>query len=476
MQQAISNANYINGRWEQRGADTVQVLNKFSNEPIATVPLATAQQVDDAIAGAAKAFDEYRQWSAEQRSNLLAQLANKLRANRSHFEALIVAEAGKPRSYAQNEVSRCLTTLQTAAEEALRITGETVPMDMGAGTGKTAFTQRFPVGPISAISPFNFPLNLALHKIAPALACGCPVVLKPSPFAPLTALAFAALCAETELPAGTLNVLLAANEQAQQLVTDHRIKVLSFTGSPAVGWKLKSLAGKKKVVLELGGNAAVLVDESADIERAANTVANGAFLYAGQICISTQRVYVVNSRFEAFKTALLNEISTIEVGDPARENVRVGPIISADHLQRIADWVREAIDAGAVVLAGGNVASSANNLYQPTVLTNTAPGMKVVDEEVFGPVMVLEPVPDFEAGLAAVNNSRFGLQAGVFTNRIDQMKRAHQTLELGAVIINNVPGFRVDPMPYGGVKDSGLGREGLRYAIEDFTEPRLLVY
>lgn len=472
----LPSGNYINGQFHSEGAEHCTVINKYTQEPIATVPLATAAQVEVAISSAQAGFKAYKTWSAGKRSQLLHELANALQQEKSAFAELIAAEAGKPIAYAQNEVARCITTLTTAAAEGLRFSGETVPMDFGAGTGKTALTKRVPIGPITAIAPFNFPLNLALHKIAPALACGCSIVLKPSPLAPLSTLAFATLCAQTSLPEGTVNIVLAATSEAQTLVTDDRMKMLSFTGSPSIGWKLKSLAGKKKIALELGGNAAVLVARDADIVKAAKLTANGAFLYAGQICISTQRIYVEESVFEAYKTAFLAATKQLAVGDPMHTDVRVGPIISSEHLHRIDAWVQEAKTGGAEVLLGGMIADPERNVYVPTVLTNTTKGMKVVDEEVFGPVVILESVPDAEAGLAAINDSVFGLQAGVFTNQLSLMQRAHEVLEVGAVLMNNIPAFRVDSMPYGGVKDSGMGREGIRYAMEEMTEPRMLVY
>jgi acyl-CoA reductase-like NAD-dependent aldehyde dehydrogenase len=472
----LPSANYIGGQWLSSGEGVTEVCDKFTQLPLGQLPLASAQQADAAIAAAVTALPEMRSWSAAKRSQALKRLADLLEGKRAAFVDLIVREAGKPIGYARNEVERGVMTLRLAAAETLRFGGEYVPLDFGAGEGKMAVTHRFPVGVVLGITPFNFPLNLVLHKVAPALATGCPILLKPAPQAPLTALALAALVAEAGYPAGALQAFTCSNAVAETLVTDPRIAMLSFTGSDKVGWHLKSICGKKKVALELGGNAAVIVDETADLERAARLVATGAYIYAGQVCISTQRIYVTQPVFDAFREFLLAEIEGIQTGDPQLESTLVGPIIDGGHLQRIAEWVREALEAGAERLAGGYVFDPVHHLYAPTLLTRTRADMKVCTEEVFGPVAILESVPDFQAALQAVNESRFGLQAGVFTNRFDHVKMAHSTLEVGGVIINQVPGFRVDSMPYGGIKDSGLGREGIRYAMEDMTEPRLLVW
>ena len=403
-------------------------------------------------------------------------LADLLEARQDDFVDMIVREAGKPLGYAKGEIARCLVTIRTAAAEALRFGGEYVPIDYGAGKGRTAFTKRFPVGVVGAITPFNFPLNLALHKIAPALAVGCPIVVKPSPYTPLVLLAFAALIDEVGFPAGAMNAVVADIPEAEKLVTDDRIALLSFTGSDTVGWKLKALAGKKKVQLELGGNAATIVDSSADLAHAAKRVAIGSFLYAGQICISTQRIFVVEDVFDVFLKLLVPEIEALKVGDPQDPEVMVGPLIDPVHVGRIDQWVKEALEGGAKALIGGTPLDAERNLYAPTLLTGTAAGMKVQAREVFGPVAVIEAVPDLETAITQVNDSAFGLQAGVFTNRVDHLKLAHERLEVGGILINEIPGFRVDSMPYGGIKDSGLGREGLKYAMEEMTEPRLLIY
>lgn len=478
FQGILSISNYVNGNWYESGnGKNLDVIDKYTQEEIAQVPFCSSEQMEEAIHSSVKGFEELKKWSAGQRSEALEKIRVALVENQEAFAQLIAAEAGKPIGYARGEIARCIDTLKTAVSETLRFDGEMVPIDYNNGEGKVAFTRRFPIGPIAAISPFNFPLNLALHKIAPAIACGCSIVLKPAPQTPLVALAFAKLVHDLDcLPKGALNVLVADIPEAEKLVTDDRMKMLSFTGSPQIGWHLKNIIGKKKVALELGGNASVIVDESADLAQAAKMTAIGAFLYAGQICISTQRILVQKNVFEEFKSLLVKEIEALRVGDPRDEKVMISSIIQPIHVKRISDWVNEAIDGGAELLTGGKVISEAHGLYAPTLLTNTKKGMKVCDLEAFGPVATLESFSSFQEAIDLTNDSTFGLQAGVFTNKFDQVKLAHQELEVGGVMINNIPGFRIDSMPYGGVKDSGLGREGVKYTMEEMTEPRLLVY
>lgn len=471
------NSNFIANTWQDEGNGEVQiVLDKYRGTNLAAIPMATEAQMEEAIRAAESAFEETRKWSAGKRAAMMQKLYEGLEAQRELFIDLIINEGGKPRSYATNEIDRCLTTLRLAIEECPRFGGEVIPMDWGAGEGKTAFTKRFPIGPIACITPFNFPLNLVMHKVAPALATGCTVVIKPAPQAPLSCLAFAALFEEAGYPAGVINVLVCDIPVAEKLVRDDRLAKLSFTGSDKVGWYLKSICGKKKVTLELGGNAAVIVDEGVDITPITDLIAKGAYLYAGQICISTQRIFVHESLYDAFEAALIDSIKALPVGDPQKDDTLVGPVIDAGHRDRILAWIKEAEDAGAKVLCGGELLSEEHNLVAPTLLSNTEDSMKVSCEEVFGPVAVLEKVKDMDEAIERNNASKFGLQVGVFTNRLDHFKKAFEELEVGGVMINNIPGFRIDHMPYGGVKDSGLGREGLHYAMEEMTEGRLLVY
>ena len=470
-------ANYINGFWVSEGDGTFNtVIDKYHGTELAKVPHATEAQMEEAIAAAYASRDAVRKLSAGERSAKLEALAVLIAKNEEELAMLIVKEGGKPIGYAKAEIARCITTVRTASAEALRFTGESVALDYGAGAGKTAFTKRFPIGVIAAITPFNFPLNLVLHKVAPAMAVGCSVVLKPAPQAPISSLALAKLIAEIGWPQGAFNVLMCGVPVAEKLVKDERVAMLSFTGSDKVGWHLKSICGKKKVALELGGNASVIVDGGVDLASIAKTVAIGANIYAGQTCISSQRIYVVKSVFTQFRDLLVKEYAALKAGDPGDTSVTIGPIIDKGHFDRISAWVHEAVNGGAQVLAGGKPVDAERNIYAATLLTGTKKDMKVTCAEVFGPVAILEEVEDFGEAIARVNDSTYGLQAGVFTDSVANMKRAHDELEVGGIIINNVPGFRLDSMPYGGIKDSGLGREGVKYAMEEMSEPRLMVY
>ncbi|MEO7080149.1 MAG: aldehyde dehydrogenase family protein [Flavobacteriales bacterium] len=470
-------ANYINGAWIKKGDGSFNtVADKYHGTELAKIPHATAEQMEEAITAAYASRATVRKLSAGERSKKLEALATLIENRADKLAMLIVQEGGKPIGYAKNEIARSITTVRTAAAEALRFGGEVTPIDFDAGAGKTAFTKRFPIGVISAITPFNFPMNLVLHKVAPAMAVGCPVVLKPASVTPLSALALAAMMEEIGWPKGAFNVLVCNNQVAELMVKDVRVAMLSFTGSDKVGWQLKAICGKKKVALELGGNAAVIIDEGTDLKEAAKSVAMGANLYAGQTCISTQRIFVVKPEFEKFRDLLVKEFKALKAGDPCDPEVSVGPIIDKGHFERISTWLDEALKGGAELLTGGKPVDATRNVFAATLLTGTKHSMKVDHAEVFGPITMLEPVKDFTAGIARVNNSNYGLQAGVFTNNFAHVKKAHEELEVGGVIINGIPGFRIDSMPYGGVKDSGLGREGLKYAMKEMSEPRLIVY
>ena len=470
-------ANFVGGRWSKDGDGTFcTVVDKYRGTTLARIPHASDAQMEEAIAAAYASRGVLRAMSAGQRSAKLDGLAALIESRQEALAALIVQEAGKPVGYAHAELARCVTTVRTAAAEAVRFTGESVAIDYAAGAGKTAFTKRFPVGVVGAITPFNFPLNLVLHKVAPAMAVGCPVVLKPAPQAPLSAFALASMIDEIGWPRGAFSTMLCGIPVAERLATDTRIAMLSFTGSDKVGWHLKGISGKKKVALELGGNAAVIIDEGADLVAAAKIVAMGANLYAGQVCISTQRIYVVQGVHDAFRDLLVKEYAALKSGDPSDPSVSVGPLIDDGHFQRICSWVGEAVKGGATVLAGGAAVDPARNVYGATLLAEAGRDMRVNCAEVFGPVAVIDMVEDFGEGIARANDSAYGLQVGVFTNSLTHMKRAHDELEVGGVMINNVAGFRVDSMPYGGVKDSGLGREGVKYAMEEMSEQRLIVF
>ena len=370
-------------------------------------------------------------------------------------------------------MDRSIFTFTVAAEESTRIYGEYLPLDWQEFTaGRWGIVRRFPLGPIAGITPFNFPINLVAHKVAPAIAAGCPIVLKPAPQTPLSSLLLAECVQQAGWPDGGLNVLPLSNEDASLLVTDDRLKLISFTGSVPVGWDIKRRAGKKKVVLELGGNAAVLVHSDADVAYAAERCVVGGFAYAGQTCISVQRILVEQSVYGKFTDLLIEAVKQLKTGDPMDESTDVGPLIRESDAIRTTAWIDEAVRAGARLLCGGR---RTHNVVEPTILTGTKPDMKVNCQEIFGPVVTVEPYQNFDQALRQVNNSVYGMQAGIFTRDAKLLFHAYEELEVGSVIAGDVPSFRIDHMPYGGVKDSGLGREGLRYAIEEMTEPKLLV-
>ena len=414
-----------------------------------------------------------RRLSGYARSTLLQNAAHALQSRQEEFARTMMAEAGKPLTDARREVGRAIQTFSIAGEEAKRIGGEVVPLDWSPGMESYwGVTRRFPIGPILGITPFNFPLNLVVHKVAPALAAGNSILIKPAPQTPLTSLLLAELLLEAGVPPGGLNVLPCDNRVAEQLVVDPRFKLLSFTGSAPVGWMLKAKCGKKKVVLELGGNAAVIVEPDADLDYVAQRCVTGGFSYAGQTCISVQRIFVHESIVAAFTENLVARVERLETGDPGNERTAVGPLIDPGAAQRIEGWIGDAVAQGARVLSGGTRVGS---VVRPTVLSQVTPAMKVSCQEVFGPLVTITPYREFDDVLKAVNESEYGLQAGVFTSNIGRIFQAFEQLEVGAVLANEIPTFRADHMPYGGVKDSGIGREGLRYAIEDMTEPKLLV-
>ncbi|MBH0191042.1 MAG: aldehyde dehydrogenase family protein, partial [Nitrospira sp.] len=386
---------------------------------------------------------------------------------------LITAEAGKPITDAKREVSRAVQTFTVAAEESRRIPGDVIPLDWTPGTDShLGIMRRVPIGPILGITPFNFPLNLVAHKVAPALAAGNPILIKPAPQTPLTALLLGEIAWEAGVPPGGLNVVPCDNVLAERMVVDPRFKLMSFTGSAAVGWMLKAKCGKKKVTLELGGNAGVVIEPDADLDLAAQRCAAGGFGYAGQTCISVQRVFVHQSVVEAFTTKLLIHVARLKAGDPTDEMTTIGPVIDPGAAHRIENWISDAVAQGARVLLGGKRMGS---VVEATVLANVTPDMKVSCEEVFGPVVTVTPYRQLSDAIALLNQSEYGLQAGLFTQDVNKIFYAFRHLEVGAVLANEIPTFRADHMPYGGVKDSGLGREGISAAIEDMTEPRLLV-
>ncbi len=463
---------FVDGRWREDG-DVVEIRAPYDGNVIGRVVQGRHEHAEAAIAAAVKAFATTRRLPAFERQRVLRRISASILERKEEFAHTLAQEAGKPIKAARTEVDRAIFTFNVAAEESTRIHGEFLPLDWQEFTaGRWGVVRRFPLGPIAGITPFNFPINLVAHKVAPAIAAGCSMVLKPAPQTPLCSLLLAECVQQAGWPDGGLNVVPLSNEDAGLLVTDDRIKLISFTGSVPVGWDIKRRAGKKKVVLELGGNAAVIVHSDADLEYAAERCVSGGFGYAGQSCISVQRILVEHSVYGKFTDLLVAGVKKLKLGDPLDPSTDVGPLIRESDAIRTVNWIDEAVRSGARLLCGG---SRKNLMVEPTVLTGTRPEMKVNCQEVFGPVVTVEPYKDFDQALRQVNNSAYGLQAGIFTRDAKLLFQAFEELEVGGVIAGDVPSFRVDQMPYGGVKDSGLGREGLRYAIEEMTEPKLMV-
>ncbi len=462
----------IHGQWKQ-GGKTTPVVNPFTGQVVAEVGQAGESEVDEAIASSSQAAVPMARLPSHVRYDILQQIAALIYRRRDQFATTITAEAGKPIADAKREVSRAIQTFTVAAEEAKRIPGEVLPLDWTPGTDShLGILRRFPIGPVLGITPFNFPLNLVAHKVAPALAAGNSILIKPAPQTPLTALLLAEVAVEAGVPPGGLNVVPCDNALAERCVMDARFKLLSFTGSAPVGWMLKSKCGKKKVTLELGGNAGVLIEPDADLDLAAQRCAVGGFGYAGQTCISVQRIFAHHSIADLFTTKLLMNVARLKAGDPTDEATTVGPLIDQAAAHRVESWIGEAVAEGARLLLGGKRMGS---VVEATVLSNVKPDMKVSCREVFGPVVTVTSYRDLDEAIVAMNQSDFGLQAGMFTRDVNKIFHAFRHLEVGAVLANEIPTFRADHMPYGGVKDSGVGREGVRAAIEDMTEPRLLV-
>lgn len=450
-----------------------EVLNSFDNSLIAKTFMADKELVESSIRSAKAVEKELAVMPSYKRYAILMDIAMSLEAAKDQLAALLAAEAAKPLVYALGEVDRSIQTFKVAAEEAKRLPSEYLSIDWTpAGKGKEGLVKYFPVGLVAGITPFNFPLNLAVHKIAPAIASGCPIVLKPATSTPLSTLFLAQIIDKTDLPKGALSVLPMDRATGNILVSDERFKLLSFTGSPFVGWKMKADAGKKKVVLELGGNAGVIVSKDADLDLAVKKCVVGGFSYSGQVCIHTQRIYVEDAIFDAFVERFVEASANLKMGAPNELSTEISAMIDEKNAIRVDDWVKEALKDGAELLCGGNRDGA---YYEPTILTNTKFEMKVCSDEIFGPVVVLERFNDFDQALKMVNEGEFGLQAGVFTDSIKEMNKAFSELEVGGVIVNDVPTFRVDHMPYGGVKESGIGREGVKYAITEMMEAKILV-
>jgi len=464
---------YLNNKAVQPNTD-LAVTDKFTGEVAFRTALATPDVIEEAIAGAVRAAEPMARLASYERQGVLVHCVTRFRERFDELAFALCVEAGKPIRDAEGEATRLIDTFRIAAEEATRNYGEVQPLDISErAKGYMGMWKRVPIGPCSFISPFNFPLNLAAHKIAPAIAVGCPFVMKPASLTPLGAIIMGEVLAECDvLPEGAFSILPASRDGADLFTTDERLKLLSFTGSPAVGWALKAKAGKKKVVLELGGNAAVIVDADADLEHAVERLVFGAFYQSGQSCIGVQRIIAHESIYDRFKEMLVAKTRTLVAGNPHERETFIGPMISEKEAQRLKGWIDGAVDAGAILLCGGKLDGA---MLEATLLEGVPDGCDANREEAFGPLANLSSFSDWNDALDRVNDSKFGLQAGIFTRDLHKVLEAWDRLEVGGVVVNDVSSYRVDNMPYGGVKDSGLGREGIRFAMEDMTEIRNLV-
>ncbi|MGO9325588.1 MAG: aldehyde dehydrogenase family protein [Terracidiphilus sp.] len=460
---------------EWTDGEALEVRSPWDQGLVGRVTIATRADARQALNHAVACVRRTRLLPRWKRREILEDVAAALIEQKERFAQLIVAEAGKPLRMARTEVDRAVLTFKTAAEEAVRIGGESIPLDLTEGNeGRWGLLQRFGIGPVLAITPFNFPLNLVAHKVAPAIAAGCPVIVKPAPQTPFTALALGEVILKAGWPEEALAVLTLADADTAWLAErEDRIKLISFTGSAKVGWELKAHSGRKRVVLELGGNAALVVHSDwKNLDEAALRTAHGAFGFAGQSCVSVQRAFAERNIFQTFLWKVVEIAEKMVIGDPSNDATEVGPMIRLSEAERVEAWVKEAVESGAKLVAGGERKAST---ITPVILTATKTGMKVRDEEIFGPVLLIEPYDDFEDAVAQVNHSKYGLQAGLLTRDSGRILTAYRELEVGALIVGDTPNWRLDPMPYGGVKESGLGREGIRWAIEEMTEPRMLV-
>ena len=455
--------------------ESLEVRSPWDQGLVGRVTVATRADARQAVHHAVASMRRTRALPRWKRREILEDVAAALIEQKERFAKLIVAEAGKPLRLARSEVDRAVLTFKAAAEETSRLGGESIPLDLTEGNeGRWGLVQRFPVGPVLAITPFNFPLNLVAHKLAPAMAAGCPVILKPAPQTPFTALALGEVILKAGWPDEALAVLPLSNVDTAWLAEkEDRIKLVSFTGSAKVGWELKAHSGRKRVLLELGGNAAMIVHgDWPELDEAAVRTAHAAFNYAGQSCVSVQRVFVERRIFQTFLWKVVEVTAKLVAGDPSDEATEVGPLVRLSDAERIESWIKEAVEGGAKLVAGGERRGS---MGTPAILTGTKPGMKIRDEEAFGPVVVFEPYDDFEQAMADANHTKYGLQAGLLTRDAGRILTAYRELEVGALIVGDTPSWRLDPMPFGGIKESGLGREGIRSAIEEMTEPRMLM-
>jgi glyceraldehyde-3-phosphate dehydrogenase (NADP+) len=460
----------IGGDWKT-SEEKLEVRNPYGGIAGITF-LAGEEDVEDAVQSSIQGFEVMKRLPSYKRADILRIIAEKIKERKEDFARTMTAECGKPIKDSRTEVDRAIMTFTIASEEAKRILGDTIPLDLNqASEGRVGIIQRFPIGSVLGITPFNFPLNLVAHKVAPALAAGNSIIIKPSLRTPLTALLLGEVAMQAGLPSGAMNVAPCSNDLTEKMVKDDRIKALSFTGSTEVGWRLKAISGKKRVILELGGNAAEIIDEDADIDYAASRSATGAYYYSGQSCISVQRIYIHRSRYDDFVRKFVDMVEKKKVGDPMDEATDIGPLIDEEAARRIEQWVKEAVNNGAKLASGGERRGA---MYEPTVLEEVDPKLEISCKEAFGPVALVEPFDSFQEAIDKVNDSEYGLQASVFTNNLEHTLRAHRELEVGQVIVNDASSYRIDHMPYGGIKNSGFGREGVRYTIEELTDLRML--
>src|ERR671910_2051179 len=462
----------VNGGW-RTGEGWFEVRSPYDDGVVAEIGVPTEADVEDAAAAAHETFEESRHLPVHARADALDHISSRLKETIDENAELIAREGGKPLKWATIEATRAVSTFRWASETIRRGDDEVMRLDTEESLGsRIGIVRRFPIGPVLGITPFNFPLNLVAHKVAPALAVGAPIVIKPASATPIGALRLAELFMETDLPKGMLQVLPVSSSIADTMARDDRFRKISFTGSSEIGWYLKGLDPKKRVTLELGGNAGVIVHADADLDFAAQRIAYGGYYQAGQSCISVQRVLVSSEVYDDFTARLVKQVESLKVGDPMDPTVDVGPVIQRSEVDRIGEWVQEAVSQGAKVLTGG---TGDGPFFQPTLLANVKPEMRVCREEIFGPVVTISKYETFEDALETVNDSKYGLQAGVFTNDIARAFEAHRAIEVGGLIVNDVSAFRADQMPYGGSKESGFGREGLKYAMEEMTEVRIMV-
>ena len=466
-------AKFLSGGEWRRSADKFEVKNPYNGEVVVLVHRAAEKDAEFALSMAEKAFEETRRLPDYKKYRILSTVAQKITELKEEFVKIIVLEAGKPIRDARVEVDRAITTFTASAEESKRLYGEYIPLEWNEGSERRAgIIRRFPLGIILAITPFNFPLNLVCHKVGPALASGNAIIVRPASQTPSAALLLGKIIDEAGWPKGGISIMPSSTQLAGKILADQRIKKLSFTGSDGVGWALKQKAWDKKVTLELGGNAGVIIHEDADLDYAVQRCVSGGFAYAGQSCISVQRIFVHEKKHDEFAKSFIERVKKLVLGNPMDEKTDIGPMIDLPAAERTDEWIREAVNDGAKILSGGGRTDS---ILEPTVLTNVKSGMKVCTQEVFAPVVTLTKYTDFDAVLKEINTSRYGLQTGVFTKDIGRIFKAFEELEVGGVIINDVPTWRSDPMPYGGVKNSGMGREGIRFAIEEMTDMRIMV-